>query len=460
MKPIPMFRPTFECVVDDAAKTITFTDAEVGSRVVFDATTHYAVEQTAGSELRPILHAIEFEKQFHRLSGRASPLMSGDLHDTTPSPHTTSGARRFFTSTALNRYLRGMSDGLDALRSWAIDQGKRPVAWLPFDQWKYDGWCGLLLPSKWKYDQNDPSGWGIFTPDHCESRVLFSGAALGDDICLAHFTMLLAWASRAMYNAAAGKLQQNWHGSHQQRARAWMLWLFGEAVMLGFDTADPEFITTFLGAPPKVILRAIVEDMALKNPPRLGETNKADDRTTVDFKDGSGEMVADYPWHWAMLFAAVGWVDAAGILTSKSWRTVVGAVTAIAGQVCDIATRAGLVSYAFAVRNHFTQSSDLPISDPGNQSADKANALETDKSHFYELRPEVPGGSTGFLIDKPRVADGELLAAGLTFLTWNDPGSPLRAFASAIVEVQPDPSGPMSAYQDKARYLDVCYARS
>lgn len=460
MKPIALFRPTFECLVDDVAKTITFADPEIGSKVVFDATTHYAIEQTAGSELRPILHAIEFEKQFHRLSGKPSPLMSGDLHDTTPAPNTTSGARRFFTSTALNRHLRGLADGLPALRDWAKDQGQRPVAWLPFDNWKYDGYYGTLQPSGWKFDKLDSTGWGIFKPDHTESRVLFSGAALGDDIALAHFTMLLAWASRSFYNSATGTLQKGWHGSHQQRARAWMLWLFGEAVLLGFDTADPEFVAKFLGAPPKVILRAMVEDMATKNPPRIGETGKADDRTAVAFNDGSGEVIADYPWHWGMLFAAVGWIDAAGIVTSKNWRNVVGTVTAIAGQICEVATRAGLVGYCVSPHSHFTQSSDLPVTDPANQSIDKANTLEKDKSHFYQLRPEVPGATNGYLIDTPRLADGELLAAGLTFLTWNDPTSPLRAFATAIVEIHPDPSASMKTYDDEARYLDVCYARS
>lgn len=426
------FRPEF--TLTSSPSGLVFFDAESKGHVEFDATTHLGKTIAPPDFLQPIWPALQHETGLARLTGKPSPLMSGDQHDTSPSSHTTGGGRRSFISVAFERHLRGQPDGLVALRAWAEDQGNRPVCWLPFD-FTYTGYYGKLKAGGFKYDDS-VNGWDICDPAHLESSNLFAGAALGDDVCLAHFTMLLAWvASTWPGGGKAGKVQQGWHGSHQERAVGWIFMFWTRAILLGFDTCDDEFRDTFLaGLRPKEHLRAIVDDF-LAHPQPLGPDHP-DDRTMVDLKNGTGEIKGAYGWANGIMFAGIGYLLRSGILNQPRHQRLLDWATVRADEVIYRAVGTnGFVSYAFGGSpTIFTQA-----------DCDLANQLETDKSHVYELIPN------GIIRDKPRKADAELMAGGLALLE----GVSNSIFVQGIVAACDKPGS--SQYNDRARYLDVAY---
>lgn len=430
--PCPMYRPTFVMETDDQAMWIKFYDQTTGFSATFDASTHKLVGHLRQHTRVPIQPALDLESRFVRRSSPASVLMGGDVHDTTKAAGTTGGGRRSFISVAFERAVLGRQDGLDALYTWAVDQGQRPKAWLPF-QFKYDGYFGTLIGSGWKCDKQDASGWSIFRADHLESAPLFGGAAVGEDMALAQFCLLLAWVSRTFYNAPAAKVQQGWHGSRQPRAMGWVPWFFARASFLGFDSADDAFVADFLGATPKTILRALVDDLS-RRPPRIGEQNKPDDRTMVDLRDGSGEIVGEYPWQWAILFTAAGWIDRSGLLTSAKWKNFVAYLRTVAADVWERSIGPGGVTYAYSASTDLTQA-----------QCDRANQLETDKSHVYEL-------VDGVIRDRPRLADAEMTAASIAVLE-----NPQHPQFQHLLGQLPSPSN-MAKYDDMARYLDPAMA--
>jgi hypothetical protein len=428
------FRSSFHLTIN--AGSIDFTDSVSDSYVEFDAASHLGTTVQAPRFLQPIKPALVYETGHARLSGKPSPLMSGDLHDTSPSSHTTGGGRRSFISVAFERHLRGLADGLPALRAWADDQGNRPVCWLPFD-FKYDGYYGTHV-SGWKYDKNNAAGWDICDPAHLETSNLFAGAALGDDTCLAHFTMLAAWVASSWPGGGpkANKVQRGWHGSNQERARGWILMFWTRAILLGLDTCDDEFRDTFLaGLRPKEHLRAIVDDM-LAHPQPLGPDH-ADNRTMVDLKNGSGEIKGAYGWANGIMFAGIGYLLGSGVLNPPRATQLRDWATARAAEVVRRAVGpTGHVTYAFGGSENvtFTQS-----------DCDLANQIETDKSHVYELVPP------GCIRDKPRKPDAELMAGGLALLNGKEDPT-----VKLILSICDKPGA--SAYSDRARYLDPAYA--
>lgn len=430
--PCPMYRPEFVMETDDVSMTIAFRDAFSGFSATFDAATHKLVAHTRQANRIAIQPALELESRYVRRSAPISVLMSGDGRDTTKAAGATGGGRRTFLSVAFERAVLGRQDGLDALYTWACDQGNRPKAWLPF-RFKYDGYFGTLLGSGWKCDKQDADGWAIFRADHLESAPLFGGAAVGEDMALAQFCLLLAWVSRTFYNANNATIQQGWHGSRQPRAMGWVPWFFARACFLGFDSADPDFVADFLGATPKTILKALVDDLS-KRPPRIGEQTKPDDRTMVDLRDGSGEIVGEYPWQWAILFAAAGWIDRSGLLTSQKWRNFVVYLRGVAADVWERSIGPGGVTYAYSASTDLTQA-----------QCDRANLLETDKSHVYEL-------VDGVIRDRPRMSDAEMTAGAIGLLE-----SPQHPQFQHLLGLLPAPSN-MAKYDDLARYMDPAMA--
>lgn len=428
-RPCLMTRPDFFHEVDTDAGTITYRSDVTGSRNVFDANDHKLIESVRQVERVPIAAALQFEQQFVRIGDKPSPLMAGDKHDTTKAAGTTGGGRRSFISVAFERAVLGLQDGADALHDWAVDQGQRPTAWLPFD-FRYDGYFGRHAATKWQYDTPDQDGWSIFRADHIESAPLFGGAAIGEDAALAASCELLKWTSRTFWNPAAGALQKGWHGSRQKRAMGWMLWWYGRAALLGFDSAEPQFVQDYLGITPKVMLRELVDDLWMR-PPRLGEF-APDDRTMVDLKNG--EIRGELTFQWAIYFAAIGWIDRLGIMTSKRWREVFAAARALANDVADRAVGPGGIAYAFSAGDGFS-AADLAM----------ANSAEKDKSHVYEL-------VGGVIRDTPRAADAELLCGGLGLLMGER-----HAVVEELLGKIAAPDN-MAKYDDIARYVDPIHA--
>lgn len=433
------FRPDFECNADGLV--VSFTSAPSRLLLIFSGSTHKAAVADDGVADTPIKHALAFESNFLRLTGPLSPLMSGDVRDTTKSSHTTGGGRRSFVSIPLTRDLRGKPDGRSALLSWAQDQGNRPVCWLPFT-FTYDGFYGRLNngTDTWKYDQQDAAGWSIFDPAHLESTPLFAGAAKGIDVSLAHFAMLLAWVSKTYYNAATGQVQKVWNGSGQPRAVGWSLLFFARACMLGFDTCDDEFKETFLGERPKKILVALVKDL-LANPIPIGG-DRPDDRTMVDFKDGSGEIKGALGFQEAILLYGIGYLLRTGLINDPLKSELKAWIDDRAAIVMHDALGPTGLTYAFSRKRDFTQA-----------DCDKANLMETDKSHVYELVPTgsvmTSGGAVGAIRDIPRKPDAELMLGGLAMMY-----GPTCPEAAALASLLPKPSQ-IAAYDDLARYADV-----
>lgn len=434
--PCPLYRPTFVMLTDDVAMTITFSDAVTGFEAVYDATTHLLRSHVRQAERITIEPALKEESKYVRRSSPMSVLMSGDKHDTTPYSGTTGGGRRYFISPAFERAVLGKQDGFDALHDWAVDQGQRPMAWLPLNQWKYDGYFGSLLGSGWNYDSKQ-NGWSNFRADHLESAVLFGGAALGEDMALAQFILLYVWVARTFWSGA--KLQQGWHASRQMRAMGWVTLFFARASFLGLDSMNDEFKADIAGIRPKEMLRVLVDDMTI-HPPRIGEQTKPDDRTLVDRKDGSGEYEGEYPLHWAILFFAAGWINRSGLMTSKKWRDLVTYLRVVAGDVWSRSIGAGGVTYAYSTTITFKQS-----------DVDEANQLETDKTHSYVL-VDPDGNGIGPFRDIPRTADAEMTAAAIAMLLDQED----QRFLD-LLGLLPGPPN-MAKFDDIARYMDPAYA--
>jgi hypothetical protein len=430
-RPCPIFRPTFTCETDLLANTIIYRDPATGFSATFDAAAHKLVAHTRQDDARriKIQPAIDIESKFVRRSSPASVLMSGDKRDTTKAAGSTGGGRRTFISVAFERALLGFQDGYDALYTWALDQGQRPTAWQPFT-FKYTAYYGKL--GNWQYDTQDADGWSIFRADHLESAQLYGGAAMGEDLALAMYCELLKWVSRTFWNPTLGRLLPGWTGSRQARAMGWVPWFLARASLLGFDGADDAFVPDFLGVKPKQMLKACVTNLRL-NPPRLGE-NKADDRTMVVLPDGSGEIRGDYPFQHSVLYAAVGWIQRSGLLTSSEWNHVLANTTVLASEVCHRAIGAGGMSYAISATDTFDQA-----------DVDLENATEKDKSHVYEL-------FDGCIRDKPRLADAEMLTGALAYLF-----GPQDSRCRQLLALLPKPTN-MAKYDDLARYMDPAYA--
>lgn len=437
-------RPDFKLTVDDSVGTLTFASNVSGFEAVYDGVAHQRVRVARQSTRLIDDSALSLELPFVRKTGPAPVLMSGDRHDTTKAPGSTGGGRRNFVSVAFEMAVRGRLSGnvsqeqvgLDALFDWCADQGQRPLAWTAMNDFKYDGYFGVKRAGGWKYDTQNVDGWGNFRADHLDSVVLACAAAAGEDLGRAEFALLLSWVSRTFWNPALGKLQQGWHGSRQFRAMGWVMWFFARAVALGFDGCDDAFVTDFLGARPKTILRALRDDL-LRRPPHLGEQTKPDDRTMVDLKNGTSEIVGDYPWHAAILAAAFGWIERSGLIRGPQWQRLHGYITMLIDDILDRAMGPGGVSYAVSSHLGFTP-----------DDVDLANQLETDKSHFYELLDD------GCIRDRPRSADAELSLGGVAYLHGpNDPR------CEALMDVIAAPSN-MAKYDDLQRYADVWYGLS
>lgn len=412
--------------------------------------THVAQAQ---AELVPIRTALEFETRFARLTGKATPIegkkdipvvgSSNDWHDDSKSSHTTGGARRHFVSVGFERALRGIGDGLASIQSWAKDQRNRPVAWWPFD-FVYSGYYGKLAQG-WQYDETmlngvkNPNGWGILDPAHIETSILFGGAALGDLECFGHLAMGLGpWLCSTFAGGGpkASKVQKGWRGSDQERAVGRVIKALGDLALLGIGIgpACAEYRDTFLaGLDPKQHLVALLKDLMARTPP--WGSGKADDRTMVDFHDATGEIKASYGWQNGIMLHDVARVALHSGLISGSLRAQVEAwLVQRAAQTVDRSVGPGGVSYAFSANTNFTQA-----------ECDKANQLETDKSHVYEL------DDSGALRDKPRIPDAELLAAGVAMV--NGPDDPT---VQQLLALLPKPGGTKFT-GNMGRYLDPVY---
>ena len=433
-RPCPYTRPTFFHEVNDVAQTIRYYDPVSGFEAVYDTAAHKLVK--AQRQTTPIFidSALATERKFARLSQPVSVLMSGDLHDTTKAAGSGGGARRSFVSVAFERALLGKQDGRDALHDWAVDQGQRPTAWQPF-VFNYDGYFGRL--GKWQYDTQDADGWSIFRADHLESATLFGGATLGEDMCLASFCELLKWVNRTFYNPGNKTLQKGWHGSDQKRAMGWMLWFEARAALLGFDTADHGLVDAWLSVRPKDMLRLLVDDLT-KRPPVIGSF-RPDDRTMVDI--GGGEIRGELMFQWAIYFAAIGWIDRSGLMTSKKWKDLAAYSRVLMNEVLWRVMWPDGCSYAFSAHDHFTQ-----------DDVDLANQKETDKSHVYSLLERNLGSGFGVIRDNGRTADVELMAAASALLLGPDDQRSIDLLA-----MLPPPSN-MAKYDDLARYADVAWA--
>jgi len=436
-RPCPQYRPDFFHEVDDVAGTIRYFSTANGFEAIFDTKTHNLRSHTRQTTRIPIQPALDLESRYVRRSSPPSVLMSGDKHDTTSYAGTTGGGRRHFISVAFERAVLGKQDGFDALYAWGVDQGQRPTAWYPF-AFKYDGYFGSLIGSNWNYDSKQ-GGWSIFRADHLESCILFGGAALGEDICLAMFCELMKWVHKTFWNAAAGKLQQGWHGSRQMRAMGWVLLFAGHGSFLGLDFMEDAFLQEFVGIKPKDLLRTLLDDLA-RRPPRIGEQTKPDDRTMVDLHNGTNEVIGEYPWHWAILFYAVGWIERSGLMTSKKWKDFVTYLRFVAEDVWDRSIGPGGTTYAYSSTITFVQA-----------DVDLANKMELDKTHTYE-HVDPDGNGFGPMRDVPRKADSELTASAIAMLV--DPNDPrCMALLGKLAHYSN-----MANYDDTARYLDPTYA--
>lgn len=429
-RPCPIFRPNFVTETDQVANIIFYRDPTTGFTATFDTATHKLIAHTRQDDAKriKIQAAIDSEARYVRRSSPTSVLMSGDKRDTTKAAGSTGGGRRTFLSVAFERASLGFQDGYDALYTWALDQGQRPTAWLPFN-FKYTAYYGKL--GNWQYDTQDADGWSIFRADHLESAQLFGGAAIGEDLALAMYCELLKWVSRTFWNPTTGRLLPGWTGSRQARAMGWVPWFLARASLLGFDGADDAFVQDFLGGKPKQMLKACIKNLKA-NPPRFGE-NKADDRTMVVLPDGSGEIRGDYPFQLSILFAAIGWIENSRLLNSPDWDTVHSLITDLANETCHRAIGSGGMTYAFSATDTFEQ-----------EDVDKANELEADKTHVYEL-------FDGVIRDTPRLADAEMLTGALAYLF-----GPQDPRCRQLLALLPKPRN-IPKYDDLARYVDPVY---
>jgi hypothetical protein len=452
--------PKFHVEIDDINLWIIFTDADNGFKSVYNidkvakqaedgfwVQPHCGHTVSHGTGLLPLTFALSFENSLARLTGPPSALQGSDWNQS-KSSHTTGDADRFFISVGGERCQRGFLDGLASLKSRASDQENRPVAWWPFT-FKYNGYFGILDNGvdKWKYDSmmlngiEDPAdGWDIFDAAHLESACLFYGAAIGDRQCLANFFMLAAWVYSTFPGGGpkAIDVQKGWHGSNQERARGLRYWFDARAIMLGFDTAEAAVIDIFFaGQAPKRHTIAIIND-AVDNPQPLGGDH-ADDRTMVDFKDGSGEIKAFYGWGNGMMFGGWGYLRRTGIINDPLRSKMdVWMFDRAADVIKRTISRIG-TSYAASSTKTFTQA-----------DVDKANALETDKGHDYELVDF--GGGVGVIRDKPRKADSEVMAGGLALL---------YGYSHPVVQILLNVCDKIGSvdYDKRAKYLDVAYGQ-
>lgn len=452
MKPSSLFFPSYEWSVDAASGRITVRDDSVGylgewnglsaqaalsNGVIVGA--HRGKTINFQTDWVPCTTALDFETQFHRLAGKASPLMSGDKTDTSPSSHTTGGGRRSFVATGLQRALRGLPDGLAALQSWARCQENRPVAHLPWD-FTYNGFKGVLT-SGVQYDTmldlngkvDNKMGWAVYDPAHLESAPLFSGAVAGDLECLTHFIWLTAWVIRSTVKPGSpAVLQTLWRGSGQERAIGWHIWILTRACLLGLDTADPEFLNTFFGGvKPKDALKMILEDV-VATPLGWGAGN-VDIRTMP-------LVPAGYGWQNGIILGAVGYLLRSGIVNDPLKSKVSAYFTARAADhikrvVGPDPTRGGKLGVSYS----------CSAAEWDDAMLAKVQAADTTKQ--FEFAP-----GTKYIRTVPRLADAELTLGGLWFmLGMNDP---------TVVSLMSSIPGPtnMSAYDDTSRYIDPVWA--
>lgn len=441
MIPPPMLltpsRSDLKMHISKDGRIFSFVSELTGSVTSFDTTTHKLAGATPARFDVPIFLPASFELGLARWHGPESPLMSGDIHDFDKSSHTTGGGRRSFVSVPFNHMARGLPDGRAALLSWARDQGQRPVAWWPW-VFSYDAYYGVLGTDRkaplWQYDKQDADGWSIFDPAHLESSALFAGVAAGLDEPTAHFAMLLAWVASSFPGSSGGSAALGWTGSQQPRAVGWMLLFMARASLLGFDGCSPEFRDIFLaGKTPKQHLIGYLHDL-IAHPLPLG-SEKPDDRTMVDFKDGSNEVAGWLAFQESILFFGLGYVFRSGLVSDPILKQ--NLVTWIRDRSKNVAARAidgrGM-SYAVSTHGEFEP-----------QCVDAANAEETDPGHLYELVGPAPN----FMRDTPRAADCELMLGGLATLL----GSANVSGLDALVALPGDP-----AYADRARYADPYHA--
>ena len=446
---VTKFRPDVQLSILKNNSGLAFKSDLTKSFSVFDATTHKLASYSTQNDSflgYPISPALLFEHSLMPLNKYPfpQPLGSTDYHDTTKVSHTTGGGRRSYISLAFERAVNPdegiRNDGLTALLQWARDQGNRPMCWLPF-KFNYDSYYGVIGPNHTnplqKYDLVSPSGWDIFDPAHLESAALFGGSCIGLDECLHHFTMLLSWVVSSFPGVSikSSKPLQGWHGSKQPRAIGWMIWYLTRAILLGFDTADQEFIDTFLaGHRPKEHLVAYLNDLLTMNLPLGGDV--ADDRTMVNIGtiNGISQLRGDLTFQECILFASLGYLLRTTILNNplktnlQTWLN--DRINTVVGASCDPRG----MSYSFSRDTNFTQI-----------ECDLANKLETDKGHLYELRQ-----IDGRIRDTPRIPDCELMVGGLALAAGSD-----NNIATMLNNLLPTPANPN--YKKMATYLDIFY---
>lgn len=438
------FRPDIILQILPENQGWMFKSTETKCYSIFDSFTHKlknCYSPMIGPAIRP---ALLFETSLMP-SGDLfpSPMSSGDVHDTTKVSHTTGGGRRSFTSVAFANSLSPVQSkretGLSGLLSWARDQGNRPVCWEPFN-FNYDAYYGVIGPDHknpiHKYDSVDQSGWDIFDPAHLESSALFSGSAVGLDECLHHFTTLLMWVVSTFPGKSTKSKTplKGWHGSKQPRACGWMIWYLTRAILLGFDTADQEFIDKFLaGHRPKDHLIAYLNELITPDFLPLGG-EVADERTMVVIGaiNGISQIRGSLTFQWCILFAAIGYLLRTNILNDPLKAKVRDWVDHMVEEVEDRAITADGMAYSFSRDNNFTDD-DLVL----------ANGMEKDPGHIYER-------VNGVIRDTPRVADCEMMAGALALLYG-------KTDTNAVLMSELCPIPGASAYKPKATYLDVFY---
>ena len=446
---LTQFRPDIELTIYKDNKGWLFNSKASQAFSIFDAVSHklvsYSTPNNAGLAL-PIKHALDFEKSLSPQNKPffPQPLSPTDRHDLDRSSHTTGGGRRNFISLSLERALNNdeaiKTDGLLALLSWARDQGQRPVCWQPF-QFNYDAYYGVIgeyhSNPTWKYDKQDKDGWSIFDPAHLESAHLFSGAALGLDECLHHFTCLFSWVISTFpgKSSKSSTPLKGWHGSKQPRAAGWMIWYLTRAVLLGFDTADQEFIDKFLaGHRPKEHLVAYLNDLITMDFPIGAEV--ADDRTMVNIGmvNGISQLRGALSFQECILRAGLGYLLRTNIINDPLRTKVSDWLNDRTSKVLTAAVDSRGMAYSFTRDKDFNQS-----------HVDLANSLEKDPGHRYELVQ-----INGQIRDTPRVADCELMVGAAALHN-----GPTDQTAIMLNNLLPRPDNPN--YQKIARYADPFY---
>lgn len=446
---LTQFRPDIQLRFLKNDSGLMFSSTLTNSFSLFSSSSHKLVSSDTKNDSflqYAIPTALMFEHSLMPLNKPSFPipLQNSDKHDTDGSSHTTGGGRRNFISLAFERACNSdetiRNEGLLALLSWARDQGKRPVCWLPFN-FNYDAYYGVIGANhkdpEQKYDLNDASGWDIFDPGHLESAILFGGSALGLDECLHHFTMLLSWVLSTFPGKSikSSKPLQGWHGSKQPRAAGLMIWFCTRAILLGYDTADQEFIDKFCcGHKPKEHLIAYLNDLITMDFPIGSDAPAENVMVNIGPVNGVNQLRGGLAFQEAILFASLGYLLRANIINDPLKTNVRNWLNARIAVILQATVDTRGMSYSFSRDTGFNQS-----------HVDLANSLEQDKGHFYELKQ-----IDGRIVDRPRIPDCELMVAGIALAN-----GAMDQTAIMLNNLLPTPGS--IDYPKMAKYLDIFY---